>query len=155
MVTATKTKTPPPTTTATTVPLTAPSVRPLIPTWVRALPGAAVSVAVTFASLGCGDSPDSPSCKGSNVANAGIPKDAKDPNGAKAPGKPGDAEGFEDPKSGEEWVTDNKGRGGWLDAKGKVWQPTGQGSRAHDGSHWDVQNPDGTYINVYSGGGTR
>lgn len=87
-----------------------------------------------------------------------APKDAKDPNGAKAPGKPGEAEGFEDPKTGEEWVKGSDGRGGWKDSKGRVWQPTGPpgpGSRAHGGSHWDRQNGDGTHTNVYPGGHTR
>jgi len=37
------------------------------------------------------------------------PKDAKDPEGAKAPGKPGEAEGFMDPVDGEEWVRASNG----------------------------------------------
>lgn len=53
-------------------------------------------------------------------------KDARDPAGAKAPGKPGAAEGFEDPKTGEEWGRDPNGRGaGWKDKDGNVWVPTG------------------------------
>ncbi|MDR0209860.1 MAG: RHS domain-containing protein [Pseudomonas putida] len=81
------------------------------------------------------------------------PADAKDPNGAKAPGKPGAAEGFKDPKSGESWVPNpNPGKGGgkhgWLDAKGNVWVPSGQGGRAHGGPHWDVQKPGGGYENI-------
>jgi hypothetical protein len=76
------------------------------------------------------------------------PHDATDPNGAKAPGKPGEAEGFVDPKAGPTWVANPyPGKGGsahgWLDAKGRVWCPTGQGGRAHGGPHWDVQLPGG------------
>jgi len=59
------------------------------------------------------------------------------------------AEGFKDPKSGEQWVKNPNGRGsGWLDDKGNVWVPTGQGGSAHGGPHWDVQTPGGGYINV-------
>jgi RHS repeat-associated protein len=105
---------------------------------------------------GCGDSADSPACKGENTMDKRkAPKDAKDPNGAKAPGKPGAQEGFEDPASGEEWVVDNQGRGGWKDAKGNVWQPTGKGGRAHGGPHWDVQKKGGGYENIYPGGKKR
>jgi RHS repeat-associated protein len=90
------------------------------------------------------------------------PKDAHDPNGAKAPGKPGEAEGFKDPKGGEQWVKNPNGRGkGWLDADGNVWVPTGQGGSAHggggglNGAHWDVQRPGGGYTNKYPGGKAR
>jgi uncharacterized protein RhaS with RHS repeats len=81
------------------------------------------------------------------------PSDAKDPDGAKAPGKPGEAQGFKDPKGGENWVQNpNPGRGGgshgWLDSKGNVWVPSGQGGRAHGGPHWDVQKPNGDYENI-------
>jgi RHS repeat-associated protein len=85
-----------------------------------------------------------------------IPKDAKDPNGAKAPGKPGPAEGFNDPKGGERWVKNPNGRGnGWLDDRGRVWVPSGQGGSAHGGPQWDVQTPGGGYDNVYPGGKVR
>jgi hypothetical protein len=85
-----------------------------------------------------------------------IPKDAKDPNGAKAPGKPGADEGFKDPKDGERWVKNPNGRGsGWLDDKGRVWVPSGQGGSAHGGPQWDVQTPGGGYDNVYPGGKVR
>jgi hypothetical protein len=71
-----------------------------------------------------------------------IPGDAKDPDGAKAPGKPGEAEGFRDPKGGEQWVRNPNGRGyGWLDNKGHVWCPTGKDGSAHGDPHWDVQIP--------------
>jgi RHS repeat-associated protein len=81
------------------------------------------------------------------------PANAYDPNGPKAPGKPGEAEGFKDPKGGENWVPNpNPGKGGsgygWQDANGDVWCPTGQGGNAHGGPHWDVQTPGGDYRNV-------
>ncbi|MGH8488937.1 MAG: RHS repeat domain-containing protein, partial [Gammaproteobacteria bacterium] len=88
--------------------------------------------------------------------HAEAPSDAHDPNGAKAPGKPGSEEGFEDPKDGENWVPNPNGKGnGWEDKDGNVWCPTGRGSKAHGGPHWDVQNPGGGYINVYPGGRRR
>lgn len=84
------------------------------------------------------------------------PKDAYDPNGAKAPGQPGDAEGFCEPKKGPKWGKSPNGRGsGWIDSDGNVWVPTGWGSDAHGGPHWDVQRPDGSYENVYPGGKRR
>lgn len=84
------------------------------------------------------------------------PSDATDPNGSKAPGKPGDKEGFCEPKKGPQWGKAPGGRGsGWIDADGNVWVPTGQGSNAHGGPHWDVQKPGGGYINVYPGGKRR
>jgi uncharacterized protein RhaS with RHS repeats len=81
------------------------------------------------------------------------PKDASDPKGAKAPGKPGELEDFKDPKGGEDWVPNpNPGGGGagygWRDSKGDVWCPTGNGGRSHGGPHWDVQTPGGGYRNV-------
>jgi hypothetical protein len=88
---------------------------------------------------------------GAMMASKKPPKDAKDPNGAKAPGKPGEEEGFEDPKTGEEWARDDAGRGGWLDSKGNLWQPTGKGSLAHGGPHWDVQLANGGYVNIRPG----
>ena len=84
------------------------------------------------------------------------PADAYDPQGAKAPGKPSEVEGFKDPKGGDNWVDNPNGKGcGWEDCKGDVWVPTGQGSKAHGGPHWDVQHPDGTHTNVYPGGHRR
>jgi RHS repeat-associated protein len=54
------------------------------------------------------------------------PRDAKSPTGAKAPGKPGEADGFKDPKGGENWVRNPNGHGsGWEAADGQVWVPTG------------------------------
>ncbi|WP_368737416.1 polymorphic toxin type 37 domain-containing protein [Parazoarcus communis] len=77
------------------------------------------------------------------------PENAYDPNGPKAPGKPGADEGFVDPKGGDNWVPNPNGKGwGWEDSKGDVWCPTGQGGSAHGGPHWDVQTPGGGYRNV-------
>ena len=85
--------------------------------------------------------------------NRRPPKDAYDPNGAKAPGLPGPKEGYFPPKGGPRWVPNpNPGRGGsshgWEDKNGNVWCPTGQGGRAHGVPHWDVQKPGGGYENV-------
>jgi hypothetical protein len=83
------------------------------------------------------------------------PESAYDPQNPKAPGKPSEADGFKDPKGGGNWAPnpnpDKVGSGyGWQDSKGDVWCPTGPagpGSRAHGGSHWDVQSPSGGYRN--------
>jgi RHS repeat-associated protein len=88
------------------------------------------------------------------------PDNAYDPLGPKAPGKPGKAEDFKDPKGGENWVRNPNGRGyGWQGADGGVWCPTGPDSGstgdAHGGPHWDVQYPGGRYDNVYPGGRRR
>jgi RHS repeat-associated protein len=85
------------------------------------------------------------------------PKDAADPNGPKAPGRPGKGEGFKCPKGRDNWVRNPNGRGwGWQDANGRVWVPTGLGGEAHGGPHWDVQNPaTGGKVTVYPGGNTR
>jgi hypothetical protein len=85
-----------------------------------------------------------------NVMPMKPPRDAKDRNGAKAPGKPGEAEKFKDPKGGEQWVNEPDGtRHGWLDADGNVWVPTGPpGPGNHGGPHWDVEYPNGRYRNV-------
>jgi RHS repeat-associated protein len=98
----------------------------------------------------------------SDPYHAQPPSDAHDPNGAKAPGKPGAEEGFEDPKDGENWVPNPNGPGsGWEDKHGDVWCPTGQSpGKAHGGPHWDVQTPgkggrSGRHRNVYPGGRTR
>jgi hypothetical protein len=87
------------------------------------------------------------------------PKDAADPEGAKAPGRPGPAEGFCPPKEGQpEWGRGPNGEDrGWIDADGNVWVPTGPdlpGNAAHGGPHWDVQTKGG-YYPVYPGGRRR
>lgn len=92
-----------------------------------------------------------------NEIFAKPPENAYDPNGPKAPGRPGPEEGFEDPKGGENWVPNpNPGKGGsrhgWQDDKGRVWCPTGpRPGRAHGGPHWDVQLPNGSNVNVRPG----
>ena len=85
------------------------------------------------------------------------PKDAHDPCGAKAPGKPSEEEGFKDPKGGERWISNPNGPGGgWEADDGRVWVPTGpRPDRTHGGPHWDVQDPSGGHTNVYPGGRTR
>jgi RHS repeat-associated protein len=100
-------------------------------------------------------------CIGPFITNGKPPADAYDPNGAKAPGKPGKDEGFCEPKPGKpQWGRNPNGRGsGWYDDKGNVWIPTGPNSGstgdAHGGPHWDVQKPGGGYDNVYPGGKIR
>ena len=98
------------------------------------------------------------------VVEAKPPRDAHDAEGAKAPGKPGAEEGFEDPKGGEEWTATAGGQYGWKDADGNIWVPTGWAGApgtgttgpAHGGPHWDVINPKGDRIkNVYLGGRLR
>lgn len=85
------------------------------------------------------------------------PKDARDPDGAKAPGLPCEDDGYHPGKDGPKWVKDPNGRGyGWEDAGEDIWIPTGRGSGAHGGPHWDVQKKGGKdYENVYPGGRTR
>jgi hypothetical protein len=91
-----------------------------------------------------------------HLSKNNIPKDAADPHGAKAPGKPGEQEGFKDPKTGPKWGKAPNGKYRWVDAKGNVWVPTGQGSLAHGGPHWDVQNEDGSFGgSKYPGGFSR
>ncbi|MBX3324924.1 MAG: RHS repeat-associated core domain-containing protein [Nitrospira sp.] len=92
----------------------------------------------------------------SNLIFNKPPSDAKDPEGAKAPGKPGEDEGFVDPADGEEWVRAPNGDFGWKDVEDKIWCPSGKGGRAHGGPHWDVQDPrTGKHVNVYPGGRRR
>lgn len=93
-------------------------------------------------------------------ANNKPPANAYDPNGPKAPGRPGDAEGFKPPKGGDRWSPSPNPRPGgrkmgWEDANGNVWIPTGHDGSAHGGPHWDVQKKSGGYENVLPGGGRR
>ncbi|MGY0194099.1 RHS repeat-associated core domain-containing protein [Leptothrix sp. BB-4] len=115
-----------------------------------------IGVGVTLADVGIG--------LGTGGALIGLdrifakpPADASDPNGPKAPGKPGTDVGFCDPKGGPDWVKNPNGRGsGWRGDDGRVWVPTGpRPGNAHGGPHWDVQTPGGGYVNVYPGGGRR
>jgi RHS repeat-associated protein len=78
----------------------------------------------------------------------------------KAPGRPTAADGYTAPKRGAgargELVKNPNGAGrGYIDEKGDVWVPTGEGPTAHGGAHWDVQSPGGGYRNVYPGGAVR
>ena len=78
----------------------------------------------------------------------------------KAPGAPGSNEGYAPPKRGlgskGEMVKNPNGPGrGYLADDGGVWVPTGEGSLAHGGPHWDVQYPGGGHKNVYPGGRVR
>ncbi|WP_425057374.1 polymorphic toxin type 37 domain-containing protein [Sphingomonas leidyi] len=93
-------------------------------------------------------------CSWTGVFCIKPPADAKDPNGAKAPGKPGEDQGFSDPKNGEDWgkVEEGplKGKSGWVDADDMIWVPTGHGPLAHGGPHWDVQDrPGRDHRNVF------
>ncbi len=78
---------------------------------------------------------------------------------AQAPGCPTEADGFKPKKNwnGEKVKNPNGPGYGWPDNKGNVWVPTGPGSSAHGGPHWDVQIPGraNDYINIYPGGKTR
>lgn len=104
-------------------------------------------------------------CTSDSVSCAKPPRDAKDKDGAKAPGKPGVDEGFVDPKGGEQWGPSPNGKGnGWVDENGDVWVPTGQAGApgtgttgpAHGGPHWDQQGADGSFKgSVYPGGFRR
>jgi Bacterial toxin 37 len=94
------------------------------------------------------------------IINSRPPQDAYNPDGAKAPGRPSENDGFRPPKGGDDWVPNPNGRGnGWRDRGGSVWVPTGPGGPstgdAHGGPHWDVQRPGGGYDNVYPGGKVR
>ncbi len=77
---------------------------------------------------------------------------------AQVPGKPTKNDGYEPPKNwdGKKVKHPKTGKVGWPDKKGNVWVPTGPGSQAHGGPHWDVQHPNGkTYDNIYPGGRVR
>lgn len=77
----------------------------------------------------------------------------------KAPGQPtSDNTGgkYAPPKKWDgEKVKTSDGEKGYPDNKGNVWVPTGPGSAAHGGPHWDVQLKGGGYTNVYLGGKER
>jgi len=83
------------------------------------------------------------------------PSDAEDPEGAKAPGKPSETEGFKEPKTGRpRWgKAAGSNQWGWVDKNGNVWVPTGPAdpshNDAHGGPHWDVIDPAGGHTNVY------
>jgi hypothetical protein len=82
-------------------------------------------------------------------------------NDAKAPGKPTPDDGFVEGKDGGPLVPNpNRPGKGYRDKWGNVWCPTGPGSTAHGGPHWDVQTPPkggkkGKNESVYPGGRRR
>ncbi|KAK6522050.1 hypothetical protein TWF281_002619 [Arthrobotrys megalospora] len=88
-------------------------------------------------------------------------KEDKENDDAKAPGKPTEDDGFEEPKKDTGMKVPPGGRKkGWPDKKGNIWVPTGPGSgdgsrQPHGGPHWDVVGPDGSHRNVYPGGRVR
>lgn len=90
------------------------------------------------------------------LKNEAEQKDKNDD--AQAPGKPTEKDGFVPPKNwdGKKAKHPKNGKVGWPDNKGNIWVPTGPGSKAHGGPHWDVQYPNGKgYENVYPGGKIR
>lgn len=79
-----------------------------------------------------------------------------DKDGADAPGKPTEKDGFKPKKTwdGKKVKNPNKRGGyGYPDKDVKVWVPTGP--NGHGGAHWDVQYPKGGYHNQYPGGRRR
>lgn len=94
-----------------------------------------------------------------SVVFATPPDYAYNPNGPKAPGKPGPETGFRDPKGGDRWSKPpNSNAKGWEDAAGTVWVPTGppEHPNSHGGSHWDVTDRYGNFLGSrYPGGFCR
>lgn len=85
-------------------------------------------------------------------------KDSDDKTDAQAPGKPTEQDGYTPPKNwdGKKVKNPNGSGSGWPDKKGNVWVPTGHGSKAHGGPHWDVQDPKtGKHTNILPGGRER
>lgn len=76
--------------------------------------------------------------------------------GAQAPGKPTENDGFVPKKNwdGKKVKHPKTGQVGWPDKKGDVWVPTGVGPLAHRGPHWDVIDKKGKHRNVLPGGRT-
>jgi RHS repeat-associated protein len=85
--------------------------------------------------------------------NQKPPKDAEDPNGAKAPGHPGSHPDFVPPKPRQPpWGKSPNGpQKGWNAGDGTVWVPTGPpgAPNSHGGPHWDQQFPNGDYENRF------
>lgn len=94
--------------------------------------------------------------------NVDEPKEDRE-QGAQAPGKPTEADGYYPPKKwdGKKVKMTNgplAGKYGWPDREGRIWVPTGPkgAPMAHGGPHWDVAYPDGKKpVNVYPGGKIR
>lgn len=77
---------------------------------------------------------------------------------AQAPGKPTENDGFIPKKKWDSKKITHPvtGQIGWPDEKGNVWKPTGPGSSAHGGPHWDVVSKDGKkHWNILPGGKVR
>lgn len=82
-----------------------------------------------------------------------------DKNGAQAPGLPTKEVGYKEPKkwNGEKVRHPHTGQVGYPDRNGNIWVPTGPGSGAHGGPHWDVVPPGKKkkHVNVYPNGKIR
>ncbi|MBI2344448.1 hypothetical protein HYV10_00040 [Candidatus Dependentiae bacterium] len=74
-------------------------------------------------------------------------------NGAQAPGKPTENDGFIPKKNWDGKKIRHPKGFGWPDKKGSVWIPSGP--NGHGCPHWDVQHPNGDYDNVVPGGRIR
>lgn len=90
--------------------------------------------------------PDKP-----RVTNSGDEKNAQ------APGMPTKEDGYESPKrwDGKKVKHEKTGKYGYPGKDGSIWIPTGHGSGAHGGPHWDVQYLNGDYDNIMPGGHRR
>ncbi len=89
--------------------------------------------------------------------NSGSDQGSKDGldknNGAQAPGKPTEKDGFMPPKNWDGKKVRHRRGYGWPDSKGNIWIPSGP--NGHGGPHWDVQKPNGDYENIVPGGKIR
>ncbi|MBI2352854.1 hypothetical protein HYV11_01255 [Candidatus Dependentiae bacterium] len=93
-----------------------------------------------------------------NDKNGFNPNKDKENEDAQAPGKPTKDDGFVPPKKwdGKKRKHPKTGQVGWSDQDGNLWKPTGPGSQAHGGPHWDVTSEDGKkHWNIYPGGKIR
>jgi len=48
---------------------------------------------------------------------------------------------------------EGSGKYGYKDAKNNIWIPSGE--NGYGGPHWDVQKPNGGYVNILPGGKIR
>lgn len=106
-----------------------------------------------------GNNPNDPG-KGKKAQIPVVPKSKSNEavKDAQAPGKPTEKDGYFPPKrwNGEKVKHPQTGKYGYPDKDGNVWVPTGHGSGAHGGPHWDVQNAKGrSYKNILPGGKER
>lgn len=77
---------------------------------------------------------------------------------AQAPGKPTSNDGYGPPKNwdGKKVKHPKTGQYGYPDKNRNIWVPTGPGSLAHGGPHWDVVSKDGKkHRNILPGGHER